>query len=119
MKTVAIAVALTLSASCARAEAAYNAEFVAELRALDRGQEAFQYALTWAASGDPKAEIEVAFSLLEGRGIESDPMAAMRFACGPRQFGENDLRKVLIKGNLRLAGTGAEIVRCASMSGEE
>jgi hypothetical protein len=101
------------------ADTVYNADFVAELRALDRHQEAFQYALTWAGSGDAVAELEVALSLLDGRGIEPDPMAAMRFVCGPRNLSEHAKRVVLVQGNLRLAGTGAEIVRCDAVAGTQ
>lgn len=112
MKPLVIALAFALSASWARAENAYNADFVAELRSLGRGQEAFQYALVWAGNGDPDAEIEVMYSLLEGRGVVSDPIAAMAFACGPRQMDQFYVQKALVVGNLRLAGTGVEILRC-------
>lgn len=119
MKSLVIAVALALSASSAHAEATYNADFVEELRSLGRAQEAFQYALTWAGSGDPDAEIEVVYSLLEGRGVDSDPIAAMAFACGPRTMDQFYVQKALVAGNLRLAGSGVEIVRCASFVSEK
>lgn len=117
MKNIVIVAAVALGASQSYAEEAYNADFVAELRGLDLGQEAFQYALTWAGTGEPKAEIEVIYSLIEGRGIKADPLAAMQFACGPRTMDDFFVQKALIVGNLRLSGTGAEVVRCPNISG--
>ena len=57
MKSLSLAIALVLNATQGHAEAAYNADFVHELRSLGRGHEAFQYALTWAGSGDADAEL--------------------------------------------------------------
>ena len=46
MKILSLAVVLVLNATQGHTEAAYNADFVHELRRLGRGHEAFQYALT-------------------------------------------------------------------------
>ena len=110
MKTLSLAIALVLNATQGHAEAAYNADFVHELSSLGRGHEAFQYAFTWAGSGDADAELEVIYSLLDGKGVEPDPLAAMAVACGPRQVDQFNIEKVLIVGNLGLSGTGTAIV---------
>ena len=115
MKTAAIAIALLVSASLAHAETVYSADFVEELRSLGRGQDAFLYALVWAGNGDQKAEVEVVYSLLNGKDVAADPMAAMAFACGPRRMDPFYVQKALIVGNLMLTGTGVEIVRCDDM----
>jgi hypothetical protein len=115
MKMLSLAVVLVLNATQGHTEAAYNADFVHELRLLGRGHEAFQYALTWAGSGDADAELEVIYSLLDGKGVEPDPLAAMAFACGPRQVNQFNIEKVLIVGNLRLSGTGIAVVRCEDL----
>ena len=115
MKSLSLAIVLVLNATQGHAEAAYNADFVHELRSLGRGHEAFQYALTWAGSGDADAELEVIYSLLDGKGVEPDPLAAMAFACGPRQVDQFNIEKVLIVGNLRLSGTSTAVVRCEDL----
>ena len=115
MKTTILAVALSFLASHASAENAFNPEFVDELRSLGLEEQAFQYSLIWAGSGDPDAEFELALSLLDGRGTAENPMAAMHFACGSRAMRDFYVEKILIQGNMRLAGTGAEIFRCSIM----
>ena len=82
---------------------------------MGRGREAFQYVLTWAGSGDADAELEVIYSLLDDKGIEPDPLAAMAFACGPRQVNQFNIEKVLITENLRLSGNGTAVFRCEDL----
>lgn len=112
MRMVVILTALALGVSQAGAECAYNADYVEELRSLGLNQQAFQYALTWAGSGNPDAEYEVALSLVEGRGVTANPLAAIKYACGNRQFDGVRRDKIIIQGNLRLASAEHEPVRC-------
>ena len=93
----------------------YSQDFVNELREIGREQEAFYYALSWAGSGHPQAELEVIYTLLEGKGINADPMAAILFACGPRHLDEFSITKVLIQANLRLAGVAKDVIRCETL----
>ena len=112
MKQIFFAVALAAAPTTVGAEPSFRAEFHQELQNIGLEQEAFLYALQWAADADPHAEYVVAYALLDGVGIESDPVAAIKFVCGPRSITEIEVQKLLIRANLRLVGSGLEKMKC-------
>jgi hypothetical protein len=81
MNPLVIAIALAASTAPALAEPRYSASYFNDLRALGLEREAFLYALNWAASSDPDAESAVSYALLDGKGVDANPMAAIALAC--------------------------------------
>jgi hypothetical protein len=89
-----------------------------ELQEMGLEHEAFLYALRWAANYDPKAEIVVANSLIDGTGVDANPLAAIQFVCGDRAMTAYARRKLVIKANMRMVGNVAGAVRCESNQNE-
>jgi len=112
MKQIFFAAALAAAPTTVSAEPSFRAEFHQELQNIGLEKEAFLYALRWAADADPHAEYVVAYALLDGVGVESDPVAAINFVCGPRSIDEFEVRKLLISANLRLIGSGLAKMTC-------
>lgn len=112
MKQILFAVAFALFAMPVSAEQTYSPAFYREMQKLGLEREAFLYALQWAANEDPQAEISVANALLDGLGVDPDPVAAITFVCGSRSIDETEVRKLLIRVNLRVIGTYAERLTC-------
>lgn len=80
MKPILMAAALAVLAAPVAAEPAYNSNFYKELVVLDLEREAFLYALRWAGDANSEAELTVARALLDGIGVEENPMAAAAIA---------------------------------------
>lgn len=112
MKQILFGAALAAVTTSVSAETSFKPEFYQELQNIGLEQEAFLYALRWAADADPHAEYLVANSLLDGVGIDPDPVAAINFVCGPRSIDEIEVRKLLIRANLRLIGSGLAKMTC-------
>ena len=112
MKQIIFAAALAAAPTTVGAEPSFKPEFHQELQNIGLEKEAFLYALRWAADADPNAEYVVAYALLDGVGIDPDPVAAINFVCGPRSIDEFEVRKLLIRANLRLIGSGLAKMTC-------
>ena len=106
MKTIA-ALLVALAPSLAGAEQGYNPDYYKELINLGLSNEAHQYAVNWAGTGDAEAEIALAREL-----IERDPKVAIEFACGNRSFDAFFRDKFVLQANLRLAGSETQPIRC-------
>ena len=96
----------------------FNRGFMSELQAMGLEHEAFLYALRWAANYDADAEIVVANALIDGAGVDTNPMAAIQFVCGDRAMSAYDRRKLVIKANMRLVGNTAGAAKCKSNQDE-
>lgn len=90
----------------------FNQRFMSELQAMGLEHEAFLYALRWAADYDADAEIVVANALIDGVGVDANPLAAIQFVCGDRAMSAYDRRKLVIKANMRMAGESERAARC-------
>ena len=112
MKQIFFAAALAAAPTTGSAAPSFKPEFYQELQNIGLEQEAFLYALRWAADADPYAEYVVAYALLDGVGIDPDPVAAINFVCGPRSIDEIEVHKLMIRANLRLVGSGLEKMKC-------
>ena len=103
---------LVIGSTTAIAEERYNANFTTELKSLGLEREAFLYALNWAGAGDPRAEYDVANSLVNGQGVEANPKAAIALACRSRMMPEYERSRLVMNANLRLADRNSEPIRC-------
>ena len=83
-------------------ERSFDPDFMKELQALGLEQEAFAYALNWAAQHDEVAEVFVSNALIDGKGVKANPVTAIQFVCGERAMSAYQKRKIIIKANLRL-----------------
>ena len=108
----ALLVAALLAAPAKAQEIDFSQKFMNELRGMGLEHEAFLYALRWAANYDAEAEIIVANALIEGAGVDANPLAAIQFVCGDRAMSAYDRRKLVIKANMRMADEGQKIARC-------
>jgi hypothetical protein len=115
MKPIVLAVALAAMATPVLAEPAYDPSFYIELSELGLEREAFLYAFRWAGDGITDAEIAVAYALLDGIGVEENPMAAIVIACRSNDFSEFELGKIIVKANLRLVGSAVGTMKCAQV----
>jgi hypothetical protein len=104
MKPIVLAVALAAMATPVLAEPAYDAAYYDQLTGLGLEREVFLYALRWAGDANSEAELAVARALLDGIGVEENPMAAISIACRSRTFDEWERSKLVLQANLRLAG---------------
>ena len=107
-----MAVALAAMATPVLAEPAYDAAYYEQLTGLGLEREAFLYAFRWASDGITDAEIAVAYALLDGIGVEENPMAAVVIACRSNDITEFEQRKIIIKANLRMTDKVIGTVRC-------
>lgn len=114
----ALLVAALFAAPAKAQEIDFSPKFMGELQAMGLEHEAFLYALRWAANYDPEAEIVVANALIDGAGVDSNPLAAIQFVCGDRAMSAYDRRKLVIKANMRMAGDAVGAARCQSNQGE-
>jgi hypothetical protein len=89
MKPIMMAVAFAALAAPAVAEPAYDPSFYNQLSALGLEREAFLYAFRWASDGITDAEIAVAYALLDGIGVEENPIAAIVIACRSKDISLN------------------------------
>jgi hypothetical protein len=115
MKPILMAAAFAALAVPAASEPSYNPAFYSELVALGLEREAFLYALRWAGDANSEAEHTVARALLDGIGVEENPMAAISIACRSRTFDEWERSKLVLQANLRLAGKITGQVQCAEV----
>ena len=115
MKPILIAAALAALAAPALAEPAYNPNFYKQLTTLGLEREAFLYALRWAGDANSEAELAVARALLDGIGVEENPMAAAAIACRSRKIEEWEVHKILLQANLRLMGKVDGQVECSEV----
>ena len=115
MKPIVLAVALAAMATPVLAEPAYDAAYYDQLTGLGLEREAFLYAFRWAGDGITDAEIVVAYALLDGIGVEENPMAAIVIACRSDDFSEFELGKIIVKANLRLIGSEVGTIQCAQV----
>lgn len=90
----------------------FDKGFMGELQAMGLKHEAFLYALRWAANYDAEAEILVANALIDGAGVDANPLAAIQFVCGNRAMSAYDKRKLVIRANLRRDEAVEGSVRC-------
>lgn len=112
MKPIVMAAVLVTSAAPAAAEPVYDAAYYEQLTELGLEREAFLYAFRWAGDGITEAEIAVAYALLDGIGVEENPMAAIVIACRSKDLSELELGKIIVKANLRLVGSAVGTIRC-------
>ncbi|WP_439507293.1 hypothetical protein [Yoonia sp.] len=112
MKPIVLAVALAAMATPVLAEPAYDAAYYDQLTGVGLEREAFLYAFRWASDGSTDAEIAVAYALLDGFGVEENPIAAIVIACRSKDISEFELGKIIVKANLRLVGSVEYPVRC-------
>ena len=112
MRVLLTFIIVAIGSTSAIAEERYNTNFTTELKSLGLEREAFLYALNWAGTGDPKAEHDVAKSLINGQGVEANPKAAIALACRSRMISEYDRNRLLMNANLRLADRNFEPIRC-------
>ena len=117
MKPILMAAAFAALAIPAVSEPSYNAAFYSELIALDLEREAFLYALRWAGDANSEAELTVAQALLDGIGVEENPMAAIAFVCRSRTLDEWHRSKLVVQANFRLIGEVDGPVKCSNGSG--
>lgn len=115
MKPIVLAVALAAMATPAAAEPAYDAAYYDQLTGLGLEREAFLYAFRWAGDGITGAEIAVAYALLDGIGVEENAMTAIVIACRSNDISEFELRKIIVKANLRLIGSEVGTIQCAQV----
>lgn len=108
----ALLVATLFAAPAKAQEIDFSQNFMNELQAMGLEHEAFLYALRWAANYDPDAEIVVANALIDGTGVDANPLVAIQFVCGDRAMSAYARRKLVIKANMRMADEGQEIARC-------
>lgn len=71
-------------------------------------QAALNNQLSWVWS----ITIAVAYALLDGIGVEENPMAAIVIALRSNDISEFELGKIIVKANLRLVGRVEYPVRC-------
>ena len=74
------------------------------------------YALGLAGDADHYAETVVAYALVDGIGVDANPLAAITIACQSVQIDDFERRKILVIANMRLAGISDVPARCASIS---
>lgn len=115
MKPILMAAALAALAVPALAEPAYNPTFYSELIALGLEREAFLYALRWAGDANSEAELAVARALLDGIGVEENPIAAIAIVCRSRTLDERDRSRLVVHANMRLIGEMDGQVKCAPL----
>lgn len=115
MKPILMAAAVAAFATPALAEPAYNPHFYKQLSTLGLEREAFLYALRWAGDANSEAEHAVARALLDGIGVEENPMAAAAIACRSRKIEEWEVHKILLQANLRLLGKAEGTMKCAQL----
>ena len=108
----ALLVATLVAAPAKAQEIDFSPMFMGELQAMGLEHEAFLYALRWAANYDPDAEIVVANALIDGTGVDANPLAAIQFVCGDRAMSAYARRKLVIKANMRMVGAETGAVRC-------
>ena len=109
----ALLVAAIFAAPAKAQEIDFSQKFMNELQAMGLEHEAFLYALRWAANYDADAEIVVANALIDGAGVDANPLAAIQFVCGDRAMSAYERRKLIIKANLRLDNP-ADAMKCNS-----
>jgi hypothetical protein len=115
MKPILMAAAFAALAVPAASEPSYNPNFYKQLNTLGLEREAFLYALRWAGDANSEAELAVARALLDGIGVEENPMAAAAIACRSRKIEEWEVHKVLLQANLRLMGKAEGTLKCAQV----
>lgn len=108
----ALVLAALFAAPAKAHEIDFSQKFMNELQAIGLEHEAFLYALRWAANYDADAEIVVANALIDGAGVDANPLAAIQFVCGDRAMSAYERRKLVIRANLRTADRIDGIVRC-------
>ena len=109
----ALLMAALFAAPAKAQEIDFSQEFMNELQVMGLEHEAFLYALRWAANYDADAEIVVANALIDGAGVDANPLAAIQFVCGDRAMSAYERRKLIIKANLRLDNP-ADAMKCNS-----
>jgi hypothetical protein len=115
MKPILMAVALAAFAVPAASEPSYSPVFYKDLIVLGLEREAFLYALRWAGDANSEAELAVVRALLDGIGVEENPMAAVAMACRSSKIDEWERSKLILQANLRLAGKIDGQVQCATV----
>lgn len=115
MKPILMAAAFAVVAVPAASEPSYNATFYSELIAIGLEREAFLYALRWAGDANSEAELEVAQALLNGIGVEENPIAAIAIVCRSRTLDEWDRSRLVVQANMRLIGEVDGPVKCAQL----
>ena len=108
----ALLVAVLFAAPAKAQEIDFSLKFMNELQAMGLEHEAFLYALRWAANYDAEAEIVVANALIDGAGVDANPLAAIQFVCGDRAMSPYDRRKLIIKANMRMVDDFKHPPRC-------
>ena len=108
----ALLVAALFAAPAKAQEIDFSQKFMNELQAMGLEHEAFLYALRWAANYDADAEIVVANALIDGAGVDANPLAAIQFVCGDRAMSAYARRKLVIKANMRMADRVKGVTRC-------
>ena len=116
MKPILLAAVLAVCAVPVAAEPSYNHDFYLQLSSTGLEREAFLYALGWAGDADPYAETVVAYALMDGIGVEANPVAAITIACQSVNIDDFERRKILVIANMRLAGVTDVPARCTSVS---
>ena len=117
MKQILVAAVLAVCVVPVAAEPSYNHDFYLQLSNTGLEREAFLYALGWAGDADPYAENVVAYALVDGIGVEANPLAAITIACQSVQIDDFERRKILVIANMRLAGISDDPARCTSADG--
>lgn len=74
MKQIMLAAVLAVCAVPVAAGPSYNHDFYLQLSNTGLEREAFLYALGWAGDADPYAETVVAYALVDGIGVEANPL---------------------------------------------
>jgi hypothetical protein len=113
IKPIILATFVAVTALPVAAEPSYNHDFYVQLSTAGLEREAFIYALGWAGDADPDAETVVAYALLDGIGVEANPLAAITIACKSVQIDDFERRKIFVTANMRLAGTKDVPARCS------
>ena len=103
---------LVIGATSAAAKEKYNTGFMAELKSLGLEREAFLYALNWAGAGHSLAERHVVEALIDGKGVEPNPKAAIALACRSQIMAEYDRHRLVLFANLRLTNGDTDPVQC-------
>lgn len=112
MKLFPAAMMFSCLAGTAAAETHFNPEFYNLLKENGSTEQAFNYALAWAGSSNQGAETVVAYSLLDGIGVDPNPYLAIVMACRSTTMDEFDVSRILIQGNLRLAKKDFQPIKC-------
>lgn len=108
----AVLFAALMAAPAKAQEIDFSQKFMTELQAMGLEHEAFLYVLRCAANYEAEAEIIVANALIDGTGVDANPLAAIKFVCGDRAMSAYDRRKLVIRANLRRDEAVEGSVRC-------